>query len=93
VTEIRSLLDRSAKGGFPPRDLVEHTLTNGYAHALGLEQERLRIERRLRVLVRGAEHGRPGKRDADDLTRRLAAADRELTDLRSLLSSLRSSAL
>ena len=57
LTEIRSLLDAPARAEQPPRAVVEDTLTNGYAYALALEGERLRIERRLRALLR-AEPGR-----------------------------------
>jgi hypothetical protein len=95
LTEIRSLLDAPASAEQPPRAVVEDTLTNGYAYALALEGERLRIERRLRALL----HEEPGPsarvrlEEIGELTRRLAGADRELAGLRALLSSLRAQAL
>ena len=95
LTEIRSLLDAPANAEQPPRAVVEDTLTSGYAYALALEGERLRIERRLRTLLR--EEPGPSARarmdEIQDLTRSLAGADRELAGLRALLSSLRAQAL
>ena len=95
LTEIRSLLDAPADAEQPPRAVVENTLTNGYAHALVLEGDRLRIERRLRTLLR-TEPG-PSARirmeEIAELTRLLAGADRELVGLRALLATLRAQAL
>lgn len=85
--EIRVLLDGPPA---PSLESLEETLTTGYAHVLGLEGERLRIERRLRELVR-----EPGPRTGDrnrriaDLTVRLDDADRDLRRLRALLATLR----
>jgi hypothetical protein len=84
--EIVSLLHAPA-GDRPARD-VEHTLTNGYAHALMLESRRFRIEERLRAAVRGESPG-----EAVELADELADADEELAHLRGLLSTLRSKAL
>jgi hypothetical protein len=95
LTEIRSLLDAPASAEQPPRAVVEDTLTNGYAYALALEGERLRLERRLRELLR-AEPGpsaRVRMEEIAELSRLLAAAEGELAGLRSLLSSLRAQAL
>ena len=94
-TEIRSLLDAPADAGQPPRAVVEDTLTNGYAYALSLEGERLRIEQRLRTLLR-SEHGvspRVREEEIMELTRLLADTDRELAGIRALLSTLRRQAL
>ena len=86
LTEIRSLLDLPAGAELPPRASLEHTLTNGYAYALGLERERLRLERRLRTLLRSSE-ALAG--EMSELSSQLAAAERELTDVRAMLSELR----
>ncbi len=86
VTEIRSLLDRPAEPR-PERAIVERTLTDGYAYALGLEAERLRAERRLRGLPAD------GVSEREELERRTAATRQELADLRALLSTLRAHAL
>jgi hypothetical protein len=93
VTEIRSLLDVPEGAAAPSREEVERTLTNGYAYALALEGECLRIERRLRTLFR-SEGARTGAADeVADLTGRLAHTDQELAGVRALLSSLRAQAL
>jgi hypothetical protein len=89
-TEIRSLLDQPAGVGRPSRDAVEHTLTTGYAHALRLDAERLRIERRLRDVVRSAT---PDLAARDRTVLELARVDQELAELRALLSTLREQAL
>jgi hypothetical protein len=95
LTEIRSLLDVSANAEQPPRAIVEDTLTTGYAHALALEGDRLRIERRLRALLRSepGTSARVRMEEIAELTRLLAGTDRELAGLRALLSSLRAQAL
>ena len=93
LTEIRSLLDVPEGTDAPSRDEVEHTLTSGYAYALALEGERLRIERRLRTLIRSAAGSdTPLTDDVAELTARLAEADQELAGVRALLSSLRAQA-
>jgi hypothetical protein len=91
LTEVRSLLDLTRGAELPPRAVVEDTLTSGYAYALELERQRLRIEARLRALVRSERRG-----PADEVARligSLAEADRELASVRALLSSLRRHAL
>jgi hypothetical protein len=91
MAEIRSLLDLPAGTELPPRADVEDTLTSGYAYALVLERDRLRIERELRELVRS--NARADKRELAVLSGRLDAADQELAGVRALLSSLRAQAL
>ena len=88
-TEIRSLLDLPAER-LPPREVVEHTLTSGYALALRLDAQRLRTEQRLRALLRSGEGGPAGH---DDLAQELTALDGELERLRALLASFRRQAL
>ena len=60
--------------------------TSGYAYALGLERDRVRLERRLHDLLRSAE-ALTG--EMTDLSAKLAYAERELADVRALLSELR----
>lgn len=95
LTEIRSLLDLPADREPPPRAVVEHTLTSGYAAALALEGERLRTENRLRSALRFQSGFRSRERDAEiaELSGQLDDADRELARVRALLSSLRAQAL
>lgn len=91
MAEIRSLLDLPTGAELPPRADLEDTLTSGYAYALVLERERLRIERALRGLVRSETRHR--RDEVDELSGRLAHADQELAAVRALLASLRAQAL
>jgi hypothetical protein len=90
--DIRSLLDAPPTGDDAPSlDSIEHTLTSGYAGALALEAERLRIERKLAdVASRLADQ--TTDEDASEvaqLGQRLSVADDDLIRLRRLLVSLR----
>jgi hypothetical protein len=91
LTEIRSLLDLPAGAERPTRAASERMLTTGYAYALGLEGKRLRIESRLRTLVRSGAPVAPGelRRVQGELDR----AEQELARVRALLSSFRAQAL
>jgi hypothetical protein len=85
--DIRALLDGPPA---PSLESLEDVLTTGYAHALGLEGRRLRIERNLREVVR--EPGPPSRdrnRRIAGLTSELADADRDLERFRALLATLR----
>lgn len=67
---------------------MEHTLTDGYAHALALEGLCRRMERdigRLALEVEGDEHAR----DLRDLAEVLAQNEADLVGLRALLHRLR----
>ena len=90
MAEIRSLLDLPAGAEPPPRADVEDTLTSGYAYALVLERDRLRLERELRALVRSSD--RADQRKLAALSGRLDAADQELAGVGALLSTLRTQA-
>jgi hypothetical protein len=87
LTEIRSLLDLPAGAQLPSRASLEHTLTSGYAYALGLERDRVRLERRLSALLRSVDRTPP--RELSELTGQLEHAEQELRDVRALLSELR----
>ena len=66
---------------------MEDTLTDGYARALQLESERLRLERRIGELA----HSFDGPEDADELKSlagRLRDVDAEIDGLRSQLGAL-----
>jgi hypothetical protein len=65
---------------------VEHTLTDGYAHALALEAERRRAEARVRELAGDAD----ALAEQRILKVRLEQIDRELAELRALLDRLAS---
>jgi DNA repair exonuclease SbcCD ATPase subunit len=89
--EIEALLRAPDTGDAAPTlARLEDTLTEGYAHALQLEAERSRLERKLGDLAR-----RIAAHDVADfadelraLARRLTHADGEIERLRSLLASL-----
>ena len=92
VQRIHALLDASAEGagaGFPRKE-VEPTLTEGYACALGLEAECLRLEQRIDRLTQAVADGHDvstGKLSA--LLRRLHETEQQTEDLRALLVPLR----
>jgi ABC-type phosphate transport system auxiliary subunit len=73
---------------------LEHTLTDGYARALVLEAERVRLERRMDELTDGLRDD-PADAPTDELAtiaRRLNDADTELSSLRGTLARLRARA-
>jgi hypothetical protein len=93
--EIRTLLEAPPTGeDAPSLDDIEHTLTAGYARALALEAERWRLERRIAEVAAklGKESSDPRTSELANLGQRLSDADGNLTDLRGLLSSLRTRA-
>jgi hypothetical protein len=89
--EIRDLLDAPPTGEDAPSiDTIEHTLTSGYATALALEAERLRLERKIAAVA--AQFGEDPDGTHSELTelgQRLSTAAGDLVQLRGLLSSLR----
>jgi len=70
---------------------LERTLTDGYAHALSLEAERLRLERRMSELA-GELHDGNQEQKAEELvkvSRRISTAGDEIQRLRATLEQLR----
>jgi hypothetical protein len=93
--DIRSLLETPPSGDEAPSlDAIEDMLTAGYARALALEAERWRLERRIADVAAELGSGSEEIRTAEliDLGRLLSAADGNLSQLRGLLSSLRTRA-
>ena len=93
VDEITTLLRTPVSGEptTPSLARLEDTLTSGYAHALALEAERWRLERRIGEVattladdIAGQAAGELGM-----LAREMARTDDELTRLRALLATLR----
>jgi chromosome segregation ATPase len=82
VQQIEDLLRESR----PSLAAVEDTLTQGYAEALALEAERLRIERRLGEVARTATADQAA--EIRRLGTRLTSADGELRRLRTVLGTL-----
>ena len=88
LARINDLVERSDGEREPLLKTMEHTLTDGYAHALALEGERLRIQREIGELFGALEQGeQTGRLRA--LAERLAGTDKELRRLRGLLATLR----
>jgi ABC-type phosphate transport system auxiliary subunit len=93
--DIHALLQEAPgaeQGAFLAR--LEHTLTDGYARALVLEAERVRLERRMDELTDGLRDD-PADAPTDELAtiaRRLNDADTELSSLRGTLARLRARA-
>jgi hypothetical protein len=81
---IRLLLDRNGAELEPNLDAVEHTLTDGYARALALDGERLRVEEKIRELA--GNDDRLG--EIRILKARLVLVEEELSQLRGLLGTL-----
>jgi hypothetical protein len=82
VQQIEDLLRASE----PTLARVEDTLTEGYAKALAMEAERLRLQRRLGEVARAATGD-----EADELRSlgsRLTRTDGEIAHLRALLGTL-----
>jgi len=89
--EIAELLTLPENGaGAPSIDAIESTLTDGYAKALALEAERLRIERRFAEVARDADEvtAHSVAVELAQLSDQLETADGELGRLRSLLHAL-----
>jgi hypothetical protein len=73
------------------RERIERTLTDGYAHALSLEGEKWRLEKRIDELAHGLQRGNTeGKaKELSSLTKRLDGNASELVLLRRRLGELR----
>ena len=87
IDDINELLDSSERD----RDQMERTLTDGYAHALSLEAERWRVQKKLRALAATIERGDLARKSKEmaELAHRIEQKDGELTGLRELLTRLR----
>jgi hypothetical protein len=76
------------------RARLERTLTDGYAQALTLEGERLKLERRIGQVASEVSVDTRGAKTEElaDLSHRLRRASGELAHLRKLLTALRRNA-
>jgi hypothetical protein len=88
---INALLDQIERGDAPKRASLEETLTDGYACALSLDAECVRIERRIseNAAELSGSSGAEWARELSALARLLAHRRRELDALRGLLTVLR----
>jgi hypothetical protein len=91
IDDIRDLLaaPRAASKTFLER--LDATLTDGYAHALQLEGERWRIERRIAEVVAGLPAGADREHEPElvALAERLRRSNESIIGVRALLASLR----
>jgi hypothetical protein len=89
IREILAVHGPAASTTFLER--VDATLTDGYAHALQLEGERWRIERRIAEVVAAlpAEADREHEPELVALAARLRTSNESIAGLRALLASLR----
>lgn len=90
VAEMSALLDEIAaviSDDGADRAQVERTLTDGYAHALTLESERLRLEKRIAELAE--RRGSKATQEVAMLNRELVGTSGNLATLRSTLAELR----
>jgi hypothetical protein len=87
LQKIQAIL--SAKSG--DLDSIERTLTDGYAHALSLEAEKWRLERRLTEAVQGIDEGDTAAkaREISSIAERIDGNQDELAHLRGVLADLR----
>jgi tRNA C32,U32 (ribose-2'-O)-methylase TrmJ len=91
IERIRSLLAALNNGNSEPsRERIESTLTEGYAEALALDGERLRLERKIDdVTAHLASGSRSRLYELQRVMARLEIAEQDLAELRELLTSLR----
>ena len=92
VDSIEHLLNAPASGSEAPTlARLEEALTDGYAQALALEAERLRLERRISEVARQVDGGdfSAFAEELRSLGRRLTSADGEIETLRARLDALR----
>ena len=86
MKDIHTLL--AQEPALTPLEHVEDMLTVGYAHALALEAQQLRLERELWQLARERDAASDAVA-ADDLNQRLGDVECELSHLRTVLVTLR----
>lgn len=89
MQELSALVATPEAGDEAAIARLEDVLTSGYAHALALEAENLRLEQRLGEAARRLGRNGVQPQDVTALAEQLSSAEGDLTDLRSLLSVLR----
>ena len=87
--EIRTLLEQPASAPDQSLERLEDTLTEGYARALALEAERLRIERQIGALGADLSRNEHAGDEIATLAGRLSQTSARLSTLRALLVGLR----
>jgi hypothetical protein len=90
LERIRALTEAMAEGPALPRSKMEPIVTDGYARALQIDAECLRIEQRIDELTEETAAGRDVPPDElPGLLRRLHDASEQSRELRELLAPLR----
>jgi hypothetical protein len=90
LERIQALADAIAEGQALPRSEMEPTVTDGYARALELDAECLRIERKIDALTQDSVEGRSVPRgEMSTLHRRYQEASTQSAELRAILAPLR----
>jgi hypothetical protein len=95
LEQIDELLAEPDPEGEPASlDVLERTLTDGYAYALVLESERWRLEQRLSELAGALHEGDQDEKSQElaQISRRLSSNGTALQRLRSTLARLRTHA-
>lgn len=89
--EVNAVLERidALLGGAPHVVELEQTLTDGYATALALEGERIRIERRMDGVAAAIDADPQGAKELSALAERRAKLDHDLGHLRERLGLLK----
>src|SRR4051812_44519393 len=89
LERIETLLDEPPRGEDEPTlEHLESTLTDGYARALQLESDRLKVARRIGEVAASAAAAEAKAEELASLTLRLETTGVELEDLRRRLGSL-----
>ena len=87
---IQALADALTEGRALHRSEMEPTVTDGYARALELDAECLRIEQRIEHLTEDSAEGRAAPRgEMSALLRRFQEASTQSAELRAMLAPLR----
>ena len=91
MTELFEQIDALIGSSARDLDQIERTLTDGYAHALSLEAERWRVEKRIQEVAQTLQRGDTAKkaRELSALAKRLHESTGSLSALRTRLASLR----
>jgi hypothetical protein len=89
--ELNAVLERieALLRGSPPMPELERTLTDGYATALLLEGERIRIERQMDGVAAAIDANPEGAKELSALAERRARVDSDLRHLRGRLGVLK----
>ena len=91
MTELFEQINALMSAATRDLDTIERTLTDGYAHALSLEAEKWRLEKRISEVAQSLQRGDTAKKaqELSALAKRLDGNAGDLVQLRGLLSELR----